>query len=79
MKLLAAYLLVVVCISFPVEGAPAPKPTKDDLAKQDLKKLEGTWKIVYHQNDGVEATEQAMAGMANLTFKNAEFSFAQGG
>ena len=53
MRRIAIYLLLV-CSATAV-GVPAPKPTKQDLIKAELANLQGTWKPIYYQRDGVVA------------------------
>lgn len=76
MTRIAYYLLLVGSIAIPAMGVPAPKPTKKDLVKAELMKLDGTWKPVFCQREGVESDAKQLAAMNVLTFKG--FNISQG-
>jgi uncharacterized protein (TIGR03067 family) len=75
---IAIYLFGVGLVIIPASAAPAPKPTKEDLVKTELAKLEGTWKIVSYQRDGAEASAEDVDAMSTVTFKGLDYSFANG-
>jgi uncharacterized protein (TIGR03067 family) len=75
---IAIYLLGVGLVTIPATGAPAPKPTKEDLVQAELAKLEGTWKAVSCQIDGEEAPAEAIASMSTVKVKGSEYSFSSG-
>ncbi len=58
-----------------LNGAPTPKEAKADAAKADLSKLEGTWKVVSYQKDGVERDADDLAAMGAVTFKGRNYTW----
>jgi uncharacterized protein (TIGR03067 family) len=76
---IAFYLFVVGFVAIPANGTPAPAPrklTKEEQTKADIAALEGTWKIVSYQADGVERSAEEVAKMTPVTFKGYDYSFA---
>lgn len=71
-------LLFVALVFFapaPTTGAPVPKSSLEDKIKLDLARLEGKWRVVSYQKDGVERSLENVAQMAELTFSGREFSW----
>ena len=56
-------------------GAPTPKDTKADAVKADLSKLEGTWRVISYQKDGVERDSDDIAAMDTVTFKARDYTW----
>jgi uncharacterized protein (TIGR03067 family) len=74
MSRIAINLLIAGLVTIPASGRPAPKPTQDDLVKAELSNLDGTWKTVSCQTDGVEVPGNTVEKMPLLTFKDGHFS-----
>jgi uncharacterized protein (TIGR03067 family) len=80
MKRIAFCLFTVLLFLAPVtmSGAPVPQVKKDDLIKDDLTKLEGKWRIVSLQVDGVELNQEGLAILGELTFSGRDYKWSDG-
>jgi uncharacterized protein (TIGR03067 family) len=54
-------------------AAPVPKEDKDAV-KNELAKLQGSWRIVSYEIDGVKLPDEAIKDMV-VTFKDSDYSF----
>jgi uncharacterized protein (TIGR03067 family) len=68
--------LMVLLVILPLAGAAAPAP-KDDDAKEELKKFEGTWKLVAANLGGMEATPEHVEN-TSLVVSGHEFTMTIG-
>lgn len=59
-------------------GAPVPKNKLEDMIKEDIAKLEGKWRIVSYQIDGVERDAGYLADSPVLTFTGRDYKWSNG-
>src|SRR5579872_7443761 len=80
MNRLLLSVLAVLFFLAPVtmSGAPVPKQTKEDQIKEDLAKLEGTWRVVSYQTDGVERDTGGLANQSELIFSGRDYKWSSG-
>ncbi|MCE9534770.1 MAG: TIGR03067 domain-containing protein [Planctomycetes bacterium] len=79
MRRLAFLFIGITLMPIPAWGAPAPKISKEELIKEELAKLEGTWEIVYYHRDGEEYSAEDLALLPKVLFKGDEFQYSLGG
>jgi uncharacterized protein (TIGR03067 family) len=70
------YLPATLIFLAPVtmSGAPTPQIKKEDLIKDDVARLEGKWRVVSYQANGIERDLNA----AELTFSGRDYSWSDG-
>jgi uncharacterized protein (TIGR03067 family) len=80
MKRFTYELLTVLLFVAPatMSGAPVPQVKKDDLIKDDLANLEGKWRIVSLQVDGIELNAEDLALLGELTFTGRDYKWSDG-
>src|SRR5262249_42139223 len=76
MKALVVCLGVVFGVTY---SSAAPIPKDADAVKTELAKLEGTWRVVACQKDGVEEDADDVALHPLLIFKDGKYSWGKNG
>jgi uncharacterized protein (TIGR03067 family) len=75
-QLLMAALVLVTVLNL---GAVPIKPAKNQDPSRDLKKLEGTWRIISYEKNGLAYGKERLALMPLLTFKGSTYSWSDSG
>jgi uncharacterized protein (TIGR03067 family) len=72
-------LLLVLGLTFLPALYVAAVPVKPAKKKQDpaqeIKKLQGTWRIIFYETDGITYSADRLAGLGLLTFKGSNYSW----
>lgn len=74
-RLLPLTVLLLLPVAMP--GAPIPKDQKGAAVKADLEKLEGMWRVVSYQKNGVERDAELLELMGTVTFKGRDYTWGE--
>jgi uncharacterized protein (TIGR03067 family) len=69
--------LIIGLVILMVTGSMVAQPSRQDLVKQDLNGIQGTWKIVALEVDGKQAPAEIVATL-KLVFKDDTLTFTPG-
>jgi uncharacterized protein (TIGR03067 family) len=74
------FVVPVVFLVMVLDLSAVPvKPAKKQDPARDLKKLEGTWRVISYEKNGLKYSAESLALMPLLTFKGSTYSWSDGG